>query len=76
MVDSGSDEHNYTLNVTSECISTSSTDLQCFSHSFIVPENVLMPHKLYSVKVAAVNVNGMGSFSNVIAATSGDDGKI
>ena len=76
MVDSDSDEHNYTFNVTSQCVSTTSTDIQCLSHSFNVPKNDLTPHEKYSVKVAAVNVNGVGPFSNVIVATSGDDGNV
>ena len=76
MVDSGSDEHNYTFNVTSGCVSTTSTDMQCLSHSFNVPENELMPHEKYSVKIAAKNVNGMGPFSNVVTVMSGDDGKV
>ena len=76
MVDSGSDGHNYTFNVTSECISKTSSNIQCFYHSFNVPENELMPHNKYSVKVAAVNVNGTGPFSNAIAVMSEDAGKI
>ena len=76
MVDSGSDEHNYTLNVTSECISITSNDIRCFFHSFNVSKNELTPHKKYSVKVAAVNVNGTGPFSIAIAVMSGDAGKM
>ena len=76
MVDSDSDEHNYTFNVTSGCVSRKSEDIQCFSHSFKVPENELIPHTKYSVRIAAVNVNGTGPFSNMIAVLSGDDGEI
>ena len=75
MVDSGSDEHNYTFNITSRCTNMISTDMQCLSHNYNIPENELMPHKKYSVKVAAVNVNGTGPFSNAIGVMSGDDGK-
>ena len=76
MVDSGSDEHNYTFNVTSQCVSKTSSNIQCFYHSFNVPENELIPHNKYSVRIAAVNVNGTGPFSNVIAVISEDAGKI
>ena len=76
MVDSGSDEHNYTFNVTSECVSKTSSNIQCFYHSFNVPENELIPHNKYSVRIAAVNVNGTGPFSNAIAVMSEDAGKM
>ena len=75
MVDSGSDEHNYTFNVTSGCTSKTSKDIRCFIHSFNVSKNELILHNKYSVKVAAVNVNGTGPFSNEITVMSGDDGK-
>ena len=76
MVDSGSDEHNYTFNVTSGCVSKTSNNVHCFSHSFNVPEDELIPHNKHLVRIAAVNVNGTGPFSNVIAVMSGDDGEI
>ena len=76
MVDSGSDEHNYTFNVTSGCVSRKSEDMECFSHSLNVPENELISHTKYSVRVAAVNVNGTGPFSKIIAVMSGDNGEI
>ena len=76
MVDSGPDEHNYTFNVTSGCVSKTCMEIQCFSHSFAVPENDLIPHLEYSVRIAAVNINGTGPFSNAITVTSGDDSEI
>ena len=75
MVDSDSDEHNYTFNVTSQCVSKTSKNIRCFLHSFNVSKNELIPHSKYSVRIAAVNVNGTGPFSNAIAVMSGDDGK-
>ena len=76
VVDNGLDIHNYTLNVTSECVSRTCTNIECMSHSFTVSEmDELIPHRKYSVKVAAINVNGTGPFSSAIGVMSGDDGK-
>ena len=76
MVDSGSDEHNYTFNVTSGCVSKACNNKECFSHSFNVPKDELIPHLEYSVRIAAVNINGTGPFSNAITVMSGDDSEI
>lgn len=73
--DGDSDERSYTFNVSSVCIKTTCTEPQCFSHTYVVPENELVPHKEYSVKVAAVNINGTGPFSSGNVVMSGDDGK-
>ena len=75
MVDSGSDEHNYTFNVTNGCVSRTSTKIRCLFHHFDIPESELVPHKNYAVKVAAVNANGTGPFSSAITVLSGDSGK-
>ena len=76
MVDSGSDEHNYTFNVTSRCTSRTCTKIWCLFHHFNIPKNELVSHNNYAVKVAAVNANGMGPFSSAIIVLSGDDGKL
>ena len=76
VVDGGSDVHNYTFNVSSHCVSRMCTIIECMSHSFTISEvNQLISHKKYSVKIAAVNFNGTGPFSNAIEVMSGDDGK-
>ena len=72
-VDNGMDIYNYTFNVTSECISRMCTNIECMSHSFEI--NELVTYQEYSVKVAAVNVNGTGPFSSAIGVMSGDNGK-
>ena len=68
------DEHNYMFKVTNSCVSNNSTDIQCFTHNYGVDE--LVPYNKYSVKIAAMNSNGMGPFSNVITVMSGENGKI
>ena len=77
VVDNGLDTRNYTFNVTRECISRTCTNIECMSHSFTASENnELVPHNKYSVKIAAVNVNGTGPFSSAIEVMSGDNGKV
>ena len=72
-IDNGFDEHSYIVNVSDENTRRECKDIECMSHNFTVSE--LIPHKKYSVKVAAVNVNGTGPFSNPIAVMSGDNSK-
>lgn len=76
MVNSGSDKHSYTFEVNSDCINTTSIKSQCLSYSFNVPKNQLTPHKEYSVKIAAVNINGTGPFNDAITVMSGENGKV
>ena len=73
-VESGLDKHNYTYEVTNDCVGAT-TKLRCLSHSFSIPENQLLVHTKYSVKIAAVNVNGTGPFSNGITVMSGENGE-
>jgi len=74
MVDSGSDKHSYSLEVNNDYINTTSTESQCLSYNYNV-SNQLIPHKRYSVKIAAVNINGTGPFSDTITVMSGENGK-
>ena len=76
VIDNGLDDHSYIVNVTSENASRECKNIECMSHSFTVSEiDGLIPHEKYSVKVAAVNVNGTGPFSDPISVMSGDNGK-